>query len=116
MQPLYVTMTSSAVGVWHTTNWQATPFQAAFAVIANSTTSFNIDATFEDISGTYPNPNSSAPTAFSLISSGSSSQFLSLVSGSSLMPAPIAGYRYTMATPSSVGAKVQFIFLQAGIG
>lgn len=116
MQPIYVTMSSSTVGPWHLTNWQATPFQAAFAVIANSTSSFNIDATFEDPTGVYPNPNSSSPTAFSLISSGSSSQFISLTPGSSLYPAPIAGYRYTVNAISSVGGKVQFIYLQAGVG
>jgi hypothetical protein len=117
MQPIYVTVSASgSPGSWRLTNWQATPFQASFAVIANSSSSFNIDATFEDPTGVYPNPNSSSPTAFSLISSGSTSQFISLSPGSSLYPAPIAAYRYTVNTISSVGGKVQFIYLQAGIG
>lgn len=116
MQPIYVTLSSSTTTTWKTTNWNTTPFQASFAVIANSTSTFNIDATFEDVTAVYPNPNSSAPTAFSLISSGSSSQFISLAPGSSLYPTPIAGYRFGVNTISSVGAKVQFVFMQAGIG
>lgn len=114
MQPLYVTISSSTTGspsTWKIANWQATPFNATFAVIANSSSTFNIDLTYEDPTGVYPNPNSSSPTAFSLISSGSTSQ---VVSASSL--GPFAGYRYTVNTISSVGGKVQFIYLQAGIG
>jgi hypothetical protein len=116
MQPIYVTMSSSTVGPWRLTNWQCTPFQASIAVIANSTSSFTLAATFEDPPGVYPHPNSSSPTAFNFISSGTSSQFVSLVSGSSLYPAPIAAWRPTVNAISSVGAKVQFIYLQAGIG
>jgi hypothetical protein len=114
MQPIYVTLNSSSTGTptsWKLANWQATPFNATFAVIANSTSSFNIDLTYEDPTGVYPNPNSSSPTAFSLISSGSSSQ---VVVPSSFMP--FAGYRYAINAISSVGGKVQFIYLQAGIG
>jgi hypothetical protein len=114
MQPVYVTISSSTTGSpspWKLTNWQATPFDAAFAIIANSSSSFNIDLTYEDPTGVYPNPNSSSPTAFSLISSGSSSQ---VIVPSSFKP--FAGYRYTVNTVSSVGGKVQFIYLQAGIG
>jgi hypothetical protein len=112
MQPIYVTLTSSgAPGAWHLTNWQCTPFNAMFSVIANSTSTFNIDVTYEDPTGVYPNPNSSSPTAFSVISSGSSSQVATVSS-----IAPFAGYRYTMNALSSAGGKVQFIYLQAGIG
>jgi hypothetical protein len=114
MQPIYVTLSSSATGnptPWHLTNWQATPFDAAFAVIANSSTTYNIDLCYEDPTGVYPSPNSSAPTAFNLVSSGATSQ---VVVPSSFKP--FAGYRYSLNVVSSVGGKVVFIYLQAGVG
>jgi hypothetical protein len=80
-----------------------------FAALGGGSTSFNIDITFEDPTGVYPNPNSSSPTAFSLLSSGSSAQ---MVSASSL--APIAGYRFTLGSTTS--GKVTFVTLQSGIG
>ena len=42
----------------------------------------------------------------------SSKQFIAV--GSSMIP--IAGYQFSLNVPSSVGAKVSFIALQAGIG
>jgi len=111
VQPHYLTLSSCASTPWQETNWQISPFEASFAVIANSTSTFNIDLAFEDPTGVFPNPNSSSPTAFSLISSGSSSQ---VVVPSSL--SPFAAYRFTMNVTSSVGAKTTLCFMQAGIG
>lgn len=111
MQPRYLTLSSCTSTSWQETNWHSVPFQASFAVIANSTSTYNIDLAYEDPTGVYPNPNSSSPTAFSLISSGSSSQ---VVAPSTM--SPFAAYRFTVNTISSAGGKVQFIFMQAGIG
>lgn len=112
MQPIYTSVIASSLPTtWRLTNWQATPFDAAFAIIANSSSTYNIDLCYEDPTGVYPSPNSSAPTAFNLVSSGSASQ---VIVPSSFKP--FAGYRYTMNTLSSAGGKVVFIYLQAGIG
>jgi hypothetical protein len=73
--------------------------------------SWAISVVFEDPNGTCPSPNSSAPTAFTLLA-GSSNQFITV--GSSI--APVAGYQFSLNAPSSAGAKVNFIALQAGIG
>ena len=73
--------------------------------------SWAIAATFEDPSGVYPSPISSAPTGFTFLA-GSSNQFVAV--GSSMLP--IAGYQFSLNAPSSAGAKVNFIALQAGVG
>jgi hypothetical protein len=70
-----------------------------------------ISITYEDPSSVYPSPNSSAPTAFSLLA-GSTNQFITV--GTSMLP--IAGYQFALNAPSSAGAKVNFVALQAGIG
>jgi hypothetical protein len=70
-----------------------------------------MSACYEDPSGTFASPNSSAPTGFTLLA-GSSNQVIAV--GSSMLP--IAGYQFTLNAPSSAGAKVTFIALQAGIG
>jgi hypothetical protein len=54
---------------------------------------------------------SSAPTGFTILA-GSSNQFLTL--GASLVP--IAGYRFNLNAPSSVGASATLIMNQAGVG
>ena len=51
------------------------------------------------------------PTGFTLLA-GSSNQVISVPS--SMLP--IAGYQFTLNAPSSAGAKVNFVALQAGIG
>ena len=112
MQPIYTTLTtSSAPSSWKTTNWQCTPQQISFAVISTGGSSWAISVTYEDPSGTYPSPNSSAPTGFTLLS-GSSNQFITL--GSSNLP--IAGYQFAVNALSSAGARVTLVSLQAGIG
>jgi hypothetical protein len=112
MQPAYVTLSSSgSPSPWRPTNVQAAPQQIAFAVISSGGSSWSIAVCFEDPSGVYPSPNSSAPTGFTLLA-GSSNQFISV--GASI--APIAGYQFALNVPSSVGAKVTFVALQAGIG
>jgi hypothetical protein len=52
-----------------------------------------------------------APTAFTILT-GSSNQFITLGTSS----VPIAAYRITLNAPSSAGAKVTLVSVQAGIG
>ena len=111
MQPVYVTLKSSGASQWQAPNWQATPQQLSFAVLSTGGSSWSIDITYEDPSGTYPSPRSSAPTAFTILT-GSSNQFLGL--GSSITP--IAGYRFNFNAPSSAGASATLVVNQAGIG
>jgi hypothetical protein len=73
--------------------------------------SWVIAVTFEDPTGVYPSPNSSAPTGFTLLA-GSSNQVIAVPS--SMLA--IAAYQFTLNAPSSTGAKVNFIAMQAGIG
>ena len=56
--------------------------------------------TLEDPTGVYPNPNSSAPTAFTIFT-GSSNIFISLGSSS----VPLARHQFTLNTQSSAAAK-----------
>lgn len=115
MQPIYITQTSSGSSPWKVANWQATPQQISFAVLSTGGSSWSIDVTFEDPSGVYPSPRSSSPTAFTILT-GSSNQFISLNSGSSIAPLPIAGYRFNFNVPSSAGATATMVVNQAGIG
>jgi len=107
-QPIYITMSSSGSSPWKTTTWHVQPIQIGFAVLSTGGSSWAIDVTLEDPTATFPNPISSAPTAFSILA-GSSNQVTSLTSF------PIAGYRLTLNVPSSVGAKVTLVSLQAGV-
>lgn len=93
-------------------NWQATPQQISFAVLSTGGSSWSIDLTYEDPTGTYPSPRSSAPTAFPLSTGGSANQILALPSSLT----PIAGYRFNLNSVSSVGASVTLVVNQAGIG
>jgi hypothetical protein len=111
MMPIYVTLSSSGSSPWKLTNWHCTPQQISFAVLSTGGSSWAISFTFEDPSGAYPSPNSSAPTGFTLLA-GSSNQFITI--GASI--APIAGYQFSLNAPSSAGAKVTLVELQAGIG
>ena len=115
MQPIYVTLSSSGSSPWKLINWQCTPQQVSFAVLSTGGSSWSVDITFEDPTGTYPSPRSSAPTPFTILT-GSSNQFLSLNVGSSVAPLPIAGYRFNFNAPSSAGASATLIMNQAGIG
>jgi hypothetical protein len=68
-------------------NWQVTPHQIVFAVPSTGGSSWAIAVTFEDPSGVYPSPVSSAPIGFTLLT-GSSNQLVTL--GTSAVP--IAAY------------------------
>ena len=115
MQPTYVTLSSSGASVWKVPNWQATPQQLSFAVISTGGSSWFIDVAFEDPTNTYPSPNSSLPTAFTVLT-GSSNQFMGVGPGSTSGLAAIAAYRITLNSPSSAGAKIMLVCNQAGVG
>jgi hypothetical protein len=111
MQPRYYTVTSSLQSTWYLVNWHATPQQVSFAAISTGGSSWNINVCFEDPTGTFPSPNSSSPTAFPLVTGGSSNQFVTI--GSSM--APIAGFQFAL-TSASTGGKIFFCVNQSGIG
>ncbi|MGJ4888999.1 hypothetical protein ACQR1Y_12435 [Bradyrhizobium sp. HKCCYLRH3099] len=116
MQPIYVTLSSTGTTPWKLTNWQATPQELSFAVISTGGSSYSIAVTFEDPTATYPNPNSSAPTGFTIFT-GSSNAAFELGSSVTLpIGNPIAAWQATLNTQSSAGAKVTFISMQSGIG
>jgi len=116
VQPVYVTLPSSATGVsaWKVANWQISPQQLSFAVLSSGGSSGTVDITYEDPSFTYQNPNSSSPSAFSAGQWGSSANsFVSLPSSLT----PIAGYRLNVTAASgTVGGKITLVALQSGIG
>lgn len=116
MQPIYTTLTSTGSSPWRVPNWHCAPQEISFAVISSGGSSYFISVTLEDPSGTYPSPVSSAPTPFTLFT-GSSNALFSL--GSSVgapLTEPIAGYRFTLNSISSVGAPVTLVTMQSGIG
>ena len=117
MQPIYVTLSSTGSSPWKVANWQSDGLQQiSFAVVSTGGSSYFISATLEDPSGTYPSPNSSAPTAFTIFTGSSNAMFTLGSTVTFPVGAPIAGYQFTLNAQSSVGAKVNFIALQSGIG
>lgn len=119
MQPTYVTLSSTGATPWRLLNWHAQPFQLAFQVISTGGSSWFISGTLEDPTGVFPNPNSSAPTAFTL-ATGSSDIYITsgstILGGTAVTLGPIAAYKFTLNTQSSAGAKVTLVTMQSGIG
>ena len=74
MQPIYLTQTSSGSSPWKLTNWRCTPVNIGVSVACNSSSTFQIDYTLDDVTGSFPNPTlgASAPTFLSSFSGSSS--------------------------------------------
>jgi hypothetical protein len=89
----------------------ATVIMPCEAVAASRASAWAINITYEDPSGVFLSPRSSTPTGFTLLA-GSSNQFVTV--GTSMLP--IAGFQFSLNAPSSVGASVTFVALQAGVG
>jgi hypothetical protein len=115
MQPIYTVLSSSGASPWKVPNTAATPQQISFAVISTGGSSWFIDVAFEDPTNVFPSPNSSLPTAFTLLT-GSSNQSVGIGMGSTTGVCEIAAYRITLNAPSSAGAKVMLVCNQAGVG
>jgi hypothetical protein len=110
MQPIYLTQSSSGSSRWLVTNWHTTPINIGVSVACNSSSTFQIDYTLDDVTGSFPNPTlgASAPTVFSSFSGSSSAN--------AAFTTPVAAIRLTMNALSSAGGKVTASILQAGIG
>jgi hypothetical protein len=111
MQPIYLTLSSSGSSPWKQTNWHCDgPMNIGVSVACNSTSTWEIDYTVDDPTGTYPNPTlgASNPTVFSSFN-GSSSAYAAFST-------PVAAIRLTMNALSSLGGKVTATILQVGIG
>ena len=113
MQPIFVTLTSSGSSPWKLANWHSTPMMFGFQANSTGGSNFQVDATVEDPTLTFANPNSSIPTTFTL-ATASSTAATPLVTG--ITSIAFAAWRLTVNTPSSAGAKVTLVGLQAGIG
>jgi hypothetical protein len=56
MQPIYLTQTSSGSSPWKLTNWHCTPVNIGVSVACNSSSTFQIDYTLDDVTGSFPEP------------------------------------------------------------
>ena len=82
MQPIYITQTSVGfVGVEANKLARHTAADRISRVLSTGGSSWSVDVCFEDPSGTYPSPRSSAPTPFTILT-GSSNQFVGIGPGS----------------------------------
>jgi hypothetical protein len=79
-------------------------------VLSTGGSSWAINVTYEDPTGVFPSPRSSTPPRHA--AGRSSNQFITV--GTSMLP--IAGYQFSLNAPSSAGASVTFVELQAGVG
>jgi hypothetical protein len=112
MQPVYITQSSSGSSPWKQTNWHCTgPMNIGVSVVGNSTSTWQIDYTVDDPTGSFPNPTlgASAPTVFSSMSGSSTPAYATFST-------PVAAIRLTMNALRSAGGKVTATILQAGIG
>jgi hypothetical protein len=122
MQPTYITFTSTGVSPWKIVNSNCTPQEISFAVLSTGGSSYVIDVTLEDPTNTFPSPNSSLPTPFTIFSgvaasTGTPAPIFSLGSSTTVpLIGPIYAYRFSVNTLSSVGARVTLVSLQDGIG
>jgi hypothetical protein len=110
--PVYITQSSSGSSPWKLTNWHCTgQMNIGVSVVSNSTSTWQIDYTVDDPSGSFPNPTlgASATTVFSSMSGSSTATYGAFTT-------PVAAIRLTMNALSSVGGKVTATILQAGIG
>jgi len=110
--PVYITQSSSGSSPWKLTNWHCTGLMnIGVSVVGNSTSTWQIDYTVDDPTGSFPNPTlgASAPTVFSSMSGSSTATYGSFST-------PVAAIRLTMNGLSSAGGKVAATILQAGIG
>jgi hypothetical protein len=111
VQPTYLTLTSSGSSPWRQANWYGySPQQLSFAVLSTGGSSWSIDMTFEDPTRTFPNPNSSSVTAFTLLA-GSSNQYVAV--GASI--APIAAWRFSLNS-ASTGGTLTLVANERGVG
>lgn len=112
MQPVYITQTSSGSSAWKLTNWHCTgAMNIGVSVVGNSTSTWTLDYTVDDPTGTFPNPTlgTSAITVYSTTSGSSTATYATFST-------PVAAIRLTVTAISSVGGKVTATILQAGIG
>lgn len=114
MQPIYITQSSSGSSPWKLANWHGIgPQQFGFAVLSTGGSNWQIDFTLEDPTFQFPNPNSTSPTAFQLLTASSTTAANQAIG---LTSVAIAAYRLTVNTPSSAGARVTLVTLQSAIG
>jgi hypothetical protein len=114
MQPHYITLSSSGSSPWQLSNWDgAPPMQFGFQINSTGGSNFQIDATLEDPTGVYLNPNSTTPTTFTLATASSTAATPFVVGISSIA---FAAWRLTLNAPSSAGAKVTLVSMQTGVG
>lgn len=112
MQPVYITQNSSGSSPWKLMNWHgASPMNIGVSVVGNSTSTWQIDYTVDDPTGSYPNPTlgTSGVTVFSTTSGSSTATYATFST-------PVAAIRLTMNVLSSAGGLVTATILQSGIG
>lgn len=51
---------------WVMLDWSIAPFSVGLAVIVTGTVNYTVNYTYEDFTGTFPNPSGNPPTAFSI--------------------------------------------------
>lgn len=106
-QPRYVSQTGAGSSGWQIANTNISPAIFGIAVIVSGTVTYTFEYTYEDPSGTYPNPSGAALTAFPLTALTSKSANLD-----SSITFPIAAWRITVTSGTGT---VQAVVIQAGI-
>jgi len=92
---------------WQIVNWHISPINIGIAVIVTGTVNYTVQYTYDDPSGTYPNPTSTFPTAFDhpILNAQTAT-------ADSSISLPVAAIRLTN---NSGTGTAQMVFVQGGI-
>jgi hypothetical protein len=105
-QPRYVAKTGTGSSVWQIVNTNVAPFNLGIVVLVTGTVTYTFEYTYEDPSGTYPNPLNATPSAFPLAALTSKT-----ANTDSAIAFPIAAWRITVTAGTGTA---QAVVIQSG--
>lgn len=118
--------TSNATSAVWFADWMQTPFSVSFAAVANSTASYNVEYTLDNIDiGWSSSTTGFATGPFSGVANATTidkvTWFQSTVSGTTItasgsIAAPVRAMRVNIVTAAAIGSSVTITFMQATFG
>lgn len=92
---------------WIITDWSIAPFSIGLAVLVTGTVNYTVNYTYEDFTGTFPNPSGNLPTPFSITALAAKAATLD-----SNIVVPVTGVQLQI---NSGTGTAQLVIIQAGL-
>jgi len=105
-QPIYAAQTGTGSTQWYPVNTGIGAFNLGIGVNVTGTVTFNFQYTYDDVTGTYPNPLNASPTVFSLSALNAKS-----ANTDSFINFPISAWRLNVSAGTGTA---QAIVIQSG--